>query len=317
MDPHLQAQMGMQQQMGDPGMQQQMAAGMQPAMPAAGTMQVDPTLMALLQERQALAHLQPNIPHTIALLDQTINTMLSAGPQQPAAGGAGMLSLDPQQQMMQAGGYPGMPPPAPQSEQKAYDPTIDAVGAHAVQQIGNITGNAMGKSSGKGKGGNHRWIVPVENHPGFNLTGRIVGPKGSTLRGLQATYNVRLFVRGVGSERPGAPKRNFAGDAVENDVLHVNIEGGADGDVDGCVAALEALCAPVEDRSQDLIKQQQLASCAPTGGGGMPGMMGMGGGMLPVSGGMMGAMGGGKVCHDFQKGMCTRGDTCKFAHRLA
>lgn len=223
------------------------------------TMQVDAQLMALLQERQALAHLGPNIPHTIALLDQTINTMMTNA--QAQASGTGMLQLAPQQPMM--GGNYMAPPGQPQPEaNKQYDATIDAVGAAAVQQIGHITGNAIGKTTGKGRGGSHRWIVPVENHPGFNLTGRIVGPKGSTLRGLQATYNVRLFVRGSGSERPGAPKRNYSGDSVENEVLHVNIEGGVDGDVDGCIVALEAICAPVEDRSQDLIKQQQLASCS-------------------------------------------------------
>jgi len=37
--------------------------------------QVNAQLNGLLFERQALAHLQPQIPHTIALVDQTIATM--------------------------------------------------------------------------------------------------------------------------------------------------------------------------------------------------------------------------------------------------
>lgn len=146
------------------------------------------------------------------------------------------------------------------SAPKVSDDALDSAGTAMISHLGALMpGTSVGKTTGKGKGGNHRWNVPTENHPGFNLTGRIVGPKGSTLRGLQTTYNVRLFVRGKGSERPGAPKRSYTGAEVE-DVLHVKIEGGADGDVDGCIAALEALCAPVTDPSNDVIRQEQMGT---------------------------------------------------------
>eukprot|EP00308_Calcidiscus_leptoporus_P001591 CAMPEP_0119374160 /NCGR_PEP_ID=MMETSP1334-20130426/29491_1 /TAXON_ID=127549 /ORGANISM="Calcidiscus leptoporus, Strain RCC1130" /LENGTH=292 /DNA_ID=CAMNT_0007392153 /DNA_START=44 /DNA_END=922 /DNA_ORIENTATION=- len=146
------------------------------------------------------------------------------------------------------------------SAPKVSDDALDSAGTAMISHLGTLMpGTSVGKTTGKGKGGNHRWIVPTENHPGFNLTGRIVGPKGSTLRGLQTTYNVRLFVRGKGSERPGAPKRSYTGAEVE-EALHVKIEGGADGDVDGCIAALEALCAPVTDPSNDVIRQEQMGT---------------------------------------------------------
>mmetsp|Transcript_5295 Transcript_5295/g.11629 ORF Transcript_5295/g.11629 Transcript_5295/m.11629 type:complete len:320 (-) Transcript_5295:316-1275(-) len=148
--------------------------------------------------------------------------------------------------------------PASQGNPKVFNDALETGGTAMVSQLGSLTGSeSLGQTTGKGRGGTHRWMVPVENHPGFNLTGRIVGPKGSTLRGLQTTYNVRLFVRGKGSEKPGAPKRSYTGDNVE-EPLHVNIEGGADGDVDGCIAALEALCAPVTDPQNDVIRQEQM-----------------------------------------------------------
>ena len=225
------------------------APAMQLQQPA---MQV-PQVFALMQERMSIEHLRPQIPNTLALLDQTINGMMAMQQQMMAAMPEGAAAMMPGLMPLGAPGMPPPPPPAPPTN-------VAAVGATTIQELGTVEGSSLGKTSGKGRGGSHRWNVPTENHPGFNLTGRIVGPRGTTLQGLQQTYKVRLFVRGVGSERPGAPKRARTGDSVNEDVLHVNIEGGEDGDVDGCIAALEELCAPVTDRSKDIIKQRQLNS---------------------------------------------------------
>ncbi|EKX52276.1 hypothetical protein GUITHDRAFT_39525, partial [Guillardia theta CCMP2712] len=46
-----------------------------------------------------------------------------------------------------------------------------------------------------------RLRIPVESFPGFNFIGRILGPRGATLKNLEAESGCRLYIRGRGSLR--------------------------------------------------------------------------------------------------------------------
>jgi len=42
---------------------------------------------------------------------------------------------------------------------------------------------------------------PIEEYPGYNFVGRLLGPKGSTLKGLQASTKTKMSILGKGSSK--------------------------------------------------------------------------------------------------------------------
>ena len=43
--------------------------------------------------------------------------------------------------------------------------------------------------------------VPVDRHPSFNYVGRLLGPGGSTLKGIQSSTSTQIAILGKGSMR--------------------------------------------------------------------------------------------------------------------
>jgi protein quaking len=44
-----------------------------------------------------------------------------------------------------------------------------------------------------------RLDVPVDSYPNFNFVGRILGPRGNSLKRVEASTGCRVFIRGKGS----------------------------------------------------------------------------------------------------------------------
>ena len=55
-------------------------------------------------------------------------------------------------------------------------------------------------------------LIPVERAPGFNFIGRLLGPRGNTLKEMQAESGCRMTIRGTGSVKlkPGETEKNLA-----------------------------------------------------------------------------------------------------------
>lgn len=43
--------------------------------------------------------------------------------------------------------------------------------------------------------------VPIDRYPNFNFVGRLLGPGGSTLKGIQTTTSTQIAILGKGSMR--------------------------------------------------------------------------------------------------------------------
>ena len=102
-------------------------------------------------------------------------------------------------------------------------------------------------------------FVPVAEYPRYNFMGRIVGPRGSTIQGMQAESGCRMQVRGKGTERPGQMK--------SDEEMHVVItyEGPREHGAASLACAermVRKLLAPAQDDSQDGFKQAQLQQVA-------------------------------------------------------
>lgn len=113
--------------------------------------------------------------------------------------------------------------------------------------------------------------IPSDQYPDYNFVGRLLGPRGATLKSLSSEHNCKIMIRGKGSIRKDKEEevRGKCGyEHVFNEPLHVIIE--ADDNLDDITAAralrrakeaVELLLVPVPEE-RDGLKRQQLRALA-------------------------------------------------------
>jgi protein quaking len=114
-----------------------------------------------------------------------------------------------------------------------------------------------------------RLDLPVDTYPNFNFVGRLLGPRGNSLKRVEATTGCRVYIRGKGSIKDPEKEEKLKGKPGYehlNEQLHILIE--ADLPIDivdiklrQAQEIIEELVKPV-DESQDYIKRQQLRELA-------------------------------------------------------
>ena len=74
---------------------------------------------------------------------------------------------------------------------------------------------------------NRKILVPVQQYPGYNFIGLIIGPRGNTQKRMQQESGAKIALRGKGSVKDGrAGRAGF--DPAENEELHVLITADTD-----------------------------------------------------------------------------------------
>ncbi|KAL5582802.1 hypothetical protein UlMin_015244 [Ulmus minor] len=114
-----------------------------------------------------------------------------------------------------------------------------------------------------------RLEIPVDSFPSFNFVGRLLGPRGNSLKRVEATTGCRVYIRGKGSIKDPDKEdslRGRPGYEHLNDPLHVLIEAELPANVVDirlrqAQEIIEELLKPV-DESQDFYKRQQLRELA-------------------------------------------------------
>ncbi|XWS55331.1 hypothetical protein CRYUN_Cryun10bG0165600 [Craigia yunnanensis] len=114
-----------------------------------------------------------------------------------------------------------------------------------------------------------RLDVPVDKYPNYNFVGRILGPRGNSLKRVEAVTECRVYIRGKGSVKDSVKEEKLKdkpGYEHLNEPLHVLLEAEFPEDminsrVDNAIAILENLLKPV-DESLDNYKKQQLRELA-------------------------------------------------------
>ncbi|KAF5179981.1 Kh domain-containing protein [Thalictrum thalictroides] len=144
-----------------------------------------------------------------------------------------------------------------------------------LQRIGALQTHSMGWRGPPGVQSNPvlkkviRLDVPVDKFPNFNFVGRLLGPRGNSLKRVEATTQCRVYIRGRGSVKDSIKEeklRDKPGYEHLNEQLHVLVEAEFPADViesrlNQAVAILEDLLKPV-DESFDYYKKQQLRELA-------------------------------------------------------
>ncbi|CAL5189834.1 unnamed protein product [Lathyrus oleraceus] len=114
-----------------------------------------------------------------------------------------------------------------------------------------------------------RLDIPYDNHPNFNFVGRLLGPRGNSLKRVEATTGCRVYIRGKGSIKDFDKEellRGRPGFEHLNEPLHILIEAELPVNVIDirlrqAREIIEELLKPV-DESQDIYKRQQLRELA-------------------------------------------------------
>jgi len=114
-----------------------------------------------------------------------------------------------------------------------------------------------------------RMDIPVDKFPNFNFVGRLLGPRGNSLKRVEATTQCRVYIRGHGSVKDSLKEeklRDKPGYEHLNEPLHVLLEAEFPTDIIDArlrqaVNILEDLLKPV-DESRDFYKKNQLRELA-------------------------------------------------------
>ncbi|KAK4749535.1 hypothetical protein SAY87_026984 [Trapa incisa] len=114
-----------------------------------------------------------------------------------------------------------------------------------------------------------RLEIPVENYPNFNFVGRLLGPRGNSLKRVEAMTGCRVYIRGKGSIKDSDKEEKLRGrPGYEHldEPLHILIEADLPANIIDtrlrqAKEIIEELLKPV-DESQDYIKRQQLRELA-------------------------------------------------------
>lgn len=114
-----------------------------------------------------------------------------------------------------------------------------------------------------------RLEIPVDTYPTFNFVGRLLGPRGNSLKRVEASTGCRVYIRGKGSIKdPGKEEKLRGRPGYEHlcDPLHILVEAElpsniVDTRLRQAQEIIEELLKPV-DESQDFYKRQQLRELA-------------------------------------------------------
>ncbi|KAI4306308.1 hypothetical protein L6164_029594 [Bauhinia variegata] len=114
-----------------------------------------------------------------------------------------------------------------------------------------------------------RLDIPKDSYPNFNFVGRLLGPRGNSLKRVEATTGCRVFIRGKGSIKDMEKEellRGRPGYEHLNEPLHILIEAELPSNIVDirlrqAQEIIEELLKPV-DESQDFYKRQQLRELA-------------------------------------------------------
>nr|XP_010927868.1 KH domain-containing protein At1g09660/At1g09670 [Elaeis guineensis] len=224
-------------------------------------------LAELLAERQKLVPFVQVLPFCCRLLNQEIVRASGLAPNQSFVdperiehGSPLRLTSHPSNGgPMDLEGWPGM-----QTEDNGY-----------FQRMGPLQASPVGWNGAPGVPTSPvvkkvvRLDVPVDKFPNYNFVGRLLGPRGNSLKRVEASTQCRVYIRGRGSVKDSVKEeklRDKPGYEHLNEPLHVLVEAEFPADIidarlNQAVAVLEDLLKPV-DESMDYYKKQQLRELA-------------------------------------------------------
>ncbi|KAF6262591.1 hypothetical protein COO60DRAFT_1699170, partial [Scenedesmus sp. NREL 46B-D3] len=112
----------------------------------------------------------------------------------------------------------------------------------------------------------HRKLrIPLDEYPGYNFIGLIIGPRGNTQKRMERETNCKIAIRGRGSVKEGRTRKDGKPDPSDTEELHVLVTGDDDDSVDKAADMVAKLLTPMDDATNEH-KQLQLRELAAING---------------------------------------------------
>ncbi|WRX28769.1 STAR protein [Theobroma cacao] len=225
-------------------------------------------LSELLAERHKLSPFMPVLPHTYRLLNQEILRVTTLLGNASVLGQSGLEQASP----LASGGIFSNGG----ADMNGWTSRFQSEMSGLVQPSSAQNWlSSQGSSSGLIVKRTIRVDIPVEKYPNYNFVGRLLGPRGNSLKRVEANTECRVLIRGRGSIKDPARvmipffeemMRGKPGYEHLNEPLHILVEGElpveiVDARLMQAREILEDLLKPV-DESQDFYKKQQLRELA-------------------------------------------------------
>ncbi|KAG0475579.1 hypothetical protein HPP92_015265 [Vanilla planifolia] len=220
-------------------------------------------LAELLAERNKIGPFMPVLPHSYRLLNQEILRVTTL------LGNASVLDqvgFEHGRPLITSGLFPNGAAADLNGWTSAFQP-------ERLGMIRSPSGHGwlgpQGGSSGIIAKKTIRVDIPVEKYPNYNFVGRLLGPRGNSLKRVEASTGCRVLIRGRGSIKDPSREdmmRGKPGYEHLNDPLHILVDAELpveiiDSRLMQARDILEELLKPV-DESEDLLKKQQLRELA-------------------------------------------------------
>ncbi|KAJ6887470.1 KH domain-containing protein [Populus alba x Populus x berolinensis] len=219
-------------------------------------------LSELLAERHKISPFMPVLPNIYRLLNQEILRVTTLLGNASVLGQSGLEHASP----LASGGI--FSNGAADANGWASQFQSEMSGMLQSSSAQNWLGS-QGSSSGLIAKRTIRVDIPVDKYPNYNFVGRLLGPRGNSLKRVEASTDCRVLIRGRGSIKDPAKEemmRGKPGYEHLNEPLHILVEGElpveiVDARLMQAREILEDLLKPV-DESQDYYKKQQLRELA-------------------------------------------------------
>ncbi|XVF33834.1 hypothetical protein REPUB_Repub18cG0005600 [Reevesia pubescens] len=219
-------------------------------------------LSELLVERHKLRPFMPVLSHTYRLLNQEILRVTSLLGNASVLGQSGLEQASP----LASGGIFSNGG----ADMNRWTSWFKSEMSGLVQpSLAQNWLSSQGSSSGLIVKRTIRVDIPLGNYPNYNFVGRLLGPRGNSLKRVEANTECRVLIRGRGSIKDPAREEMMRGKpAYEhlNEPLHILVEAElpveiVDARLMQAREIVEDLLKPV-DESQDFYKKQQLRELA-------------------------------------------------------
>ncbi|XP_039029262.1 KH domain-containing protein At5g56140-like isoform X1 [Hibiscus syriacus] len=219
-------------------------------------------LSELLEERYKLTPFMSVIPHTCRLLNQEILRITTLLGNASVLGQSGLEQASPLTSggMFSNGGV---------DVNRWISWFQSEIPGSMQPSLTKYWMNSQGSSSGLIVKRTIRVDIPVDKYPNYNFVGRLLGPRGNSLKRVEANTDCRVLIRGLGSIKDPAREemlRGKPGYEHLNEPLHILVEAElpveiVDARLMQAREILEDLLNPM-DESQDFYKKQQLRELA-------------------------------------------------------